>query len=138
MISIQCFIAAWISRTTYPFWRTAPKMRLMPALLFLPCSLDLDACVLGDLLPGRDVAGIDVALLVAGDELRCDAEPQKLLLHPGVAKRVLERRLQFLCDRRCEAGGRIHRPGQAAVERHALFLVAGDIRQARRALAAGG
>src|SRR5881227_2785074 len=98
MVSIQCFIAAWMSRTTYPFWRTAPKMRLMPALLLSSCSLDLDACVLGDLLPGGDIAGIDIALLVAGDELRGDAERQQLLLHLGIAERLLQRRRQFRGD----------------------------------------
>src|SRR5262245_10450469 len=118
-----------MSRTTYPFWRTAPKMRLMPALLFSTCSLELDSLhfnvrVLSNLLPGRDVARVDVALLVTGDELRRDAEAQKLLLHLGIAERLLQRRRQFLCDRRREARGRIHRPGQAAVERYALLLVA--------------
>src|SRR4051795_8176919 len=123
MTSIQCFIAAWMSRTTYPFWRTAPKMRLMPALLSSSSSLDLDARVLGNLLPGRDVACVDVTLLVARHELRRDAEPQQLLLHLGIGERVLQRRRQLSRDRFGQAGRRIHRPGQAAVERHALFLV---------------
>src|SRR6478609_8890536 len=133
-------MAAWMSRTTYPFWRTAPKMRLMPALPLSSQSLDslhFNARVLGNLLPGRDVAGVDVTLLVARYELRRDAEPQQLLLHLGIGERVLQRRRQLFCDRLGKARRRIHRPGQAAIERHALFLVACDIRQARRAFAAG-
>src|SRR3954469_3333755 len=126
-----------MSRTTYPFWRTAPKMRLISAPPLSPRSPDLDSLhfnvrVLRNLLPGRDVARVDVTLLVARHELRRDAEPQQLLLHLGIGERVLQCRRQFSCDRLGKSRRRIHRPGQAAVERHALFLVAGEIPQASR------
>ena len=41
--------------------------------------LNFDLCVACDLLPGFDVARVDVALPVSGDEVRRDAERQQLL-----------------------------------------------------------
>jgi len=41
----------------------------MPALPSLFFSLDLDPGILGNLFTGRDVARIDIALLVAGNKM---------------------------------------------------------------------
>ena len=53
--------------------------------------LDFDLRVAGDLLPGFDVARVDVALLISGDEIRQDAKRQQLLDDVGLGQRRLQR-----------------------------------------------
>ena len=96
-----------------------------------PLLLDLDLRVARDFLPGFDVARIDVALLISGDEVGRDAERQQLLGDVGLGQRLLQRGGNFLRNGSRNARGRIHHPGQAPFEIDALLLVARNVRQAR-------
>src|SRR3954451_9718208 len=67
-------------------------------VIFVRPSLDFDLGFGRDLLPCRDVADVDVALLVAGNEVGGDAERKQLFDDRGIIDSFLQRRRQFLRD----------------------------------------
>ena len=85
-----------------------------------PRLLDLDLGVAGDLLPGFDVARVDVALLISGDEIRRDAERQQLLVMSGSASDAFSAPEIFCvteAGRRSELGSSAARPVSSAMRR---------------------